>query len=344
VADLLNDILHDKHRVSREFLAALRPEDVEQIRKTAVERGNPDRVRATNVLVTANDKAVEAILLHNFKDEADASVRGAAASQLGRIQASGSVEEVLRGALLVEPDPGVQIQIAGALGRIGGPDALEPLGKLMGLSDGLVKEQAVFARAVVAHRNRVVGYELPAPDARDALPLNSELAKPFAFVQAPLREALLAAENIGREAWGLTLQPERCYLVRCGADQMAVFVDFDALASRPGVVGLVADRSPEDGSYGVHWLVLSWAGDGKSHRCLAVHRPSGARIFGGTVGLGPKGGKFELRSVNRAGGVPILIRGRTDGQALHVVDAISEQRATPRRTPAPMQPPKREPR
>jgi hypothetical protein len=116
-----------------------------------------------------------------------------------------------------------------------------------------------------------------------------------------------------------------------------------SLTSRPFILGLVADRSPEDGSYSVRWLLLSWPGEKAPLVNLAVHRPSGDRILHGTLKIGAKRGEFELRSVRRPGGVPVLLRGRLADNVIRITEALSEQIATARRSPTPTQPPRREP-
>ena len=342
MADFLSELLHDKHQVARELLAVLRPEDFERLREAAGERGNPNRVRAIDLLVAAGDAQIETLLLRVFKEDGDAGFRGLAAGQLGRLGAGQEVERVLRDTLLTERDHAVQIQIAGALARIGTADAITPLSRFVEIAtEGPRHEQAVFARAVVAYRSGVSGYELPAPESRDMLPLNPDAAKRIVVEPAPVREALLARGGVRRDVWGLDLDIEHSYLIDCGATRLVLFIDIKAVSRHPGVVGLVIERSQEDGSYYLRWLVLSWSAGKDSRRVVAVHRPSGQRVLGGTLTGDANGGSFELHAVKAAGNVPVLLRGRVAEKGIQMLEALSEDRATPRRVPTPTQPPGR---
>ena len=344
MADPLDDLLHHKHRVSTDLLGALRSEDLERVRSVAMERNHPDRVRAIGLLVAARAPGTDLLLARILRDgQEDRGIRAAAASELGRLGPGPDAVGMLLGSLLEIEDPGIRIQIAGALARVGTPDAMEPLGRVAERSEGALKLQAEFARSVIACRHDVRGYDFPPVSPREALALDSERAQAFGFERAPLAEALVALAHLGSDTYGLLPEPELSHVILCGPARMLVALNPEALggdaksgpATRPFVLGLIADRSQEDGSYSMRWLMLSWP-DGKSSQVnLAVHRPSGDRILSGALKTGAKGGTFELRSVRRPGGVPILLRGRLAGRDVAVSEALSEQVATTRRSPTP---------
>lgn len=48
-------------------------------------------------------------------------------------------------------------EIAGSLAKIGAPDSLEALGRLVENSEGVTRLQADFARAVIAYRHGIKG-------------------------------------------------------------------------------------------------------------------------------------------------------------------------------------------
>jgi len=337
MANLLHDLLHDRHRVSRDLLAALRPEDFAQIRRVATERGSQNRARAIDLLVDAHDSEAYSLLSGILREDPDRLLRGLAARQLGRLGHPES-ERTLVQALAEEGESSVQIQIAGALARIGNKDSLAQLNQLAEAApEGPLREEAVFARAVVASRAGVTGYELAPPHQQDVLLLDSELARPFMFDKAPLREALLARQGVGSENWGLDLAVEQSYLLDCGPTRMVLFLDFDALTLRGGVSGLLTERSQEDGSYHPLWVVMCWPAFKGSKRFVAVHRPSGRRVLGGV--LSTQTGGFELHSVKATGNEPLFLRGTVEGLQIKVADALTGGRKALRRVPTPMEPP-----
>ena len=349
MANPLDELLRHKHGASRELLAALRPEDLDRARDAAMEHGNPDRIKAIDLLVSARAAGTDALLVTILRNREESSaVRAAAAGQLGRLRPNTQPENVFLGLLQDTEDPAIRMQIAGALGRIGTTEAIEPLGRLVERSEGAVKLQADFARSVIAARYGVSGYDLPAVDPREALPLDSNRARPFTFESAPLEEALVGWNNIGADSFGLRPEPESSHVVQCGPARMLVGLNPEgvhgdstsSLTSRPFILGLVADRSPEDGSYSVRWLLLSWPGEKASLVSLALHRPSGDRILQGTLKIGLKRGEFELRSVRRPGGVPVLLRGRFADNVMRITEALSEPIATARRSPTPTKQPR----
>ena len=72
MSNRIDEVFHDKHRVSRVILNALTPEDLNLVRNVALDRNNPNRIRALHVLVAASFpqtvRVLEEILLNANED------------------------------------------------------------------------------------------------------------------------------------------------------------------------------------------------------------------------------------------------------------------------------------
>jgi hypothetical protein len=98
MANPLDELLHHKHGASRELLAALRPEDLDRARDAAMERANPNRIKAIGLLVSARAPGTDALLVTILRNREESSVvRAAAAGQLGRLGTDTQPEKMFLG-------------------------------------------------------------------------------------------------------------------------------------------------------------------------------------------------------------------------------------------------------
>jgi hypothetical protein len=346
MAKRIDEILHDEHGIDPRVLQALTPDDLQRLGTAALDREEQHRVRALDALVTAGAPEAGDILARILRARReDAAIRAAAAAQLGRMPGA-ETERVLLKVLPTATEPTLRIEIAAALAKIGGPESVDALGKLVEASDGATRRQAGFARSLIAYRHGIAGFELPAPQADEILELDRERAIPFTISRAPLRETVIAFASIAQVTYGVRLSRELAYSIECGPERMLLAFDAElfgqdvtkAARARPLLIGLLAQWAPADGTYSVRWLVLS-APEDRSRVQLSVHRPSGIRVLFGSAQLEGTSARFELRSVRGPGAVAVDIRGRLERTRVRFDEALSAEVRIARESPVPLEPP-----
>ncbi len=342
----MHEILQDKHRPHRAVLEALTVADVEDLQRAALERGGAYRVKAMDMLVAAHAPGAPGVLQDILRaPDEQPDVRAAAAYQLGRVRGP-EAQQALIDAIGGIREPAIHIEIARALSMIGSPEAIEPLGRLAENSEGAVREQALFARSVIAYRHRIAGYELPVPDPEQVIRLERRGARRFSFSPAPIREVAVAFASLADETFGVRPMRELAFSIDCGGEHMLLALDEgllrepleEVLPTGPALLGIVARREPIEGSYAVNWLVFAWPSEGARIN-LAVHRPSGRQMFFGSAETVRGGGTFELRALHGPGVYAVAVEGRFTRSSVELTEALTTDTATARRAPAAIEPP-----
>jgi hypothetical protein len=310
-----DEIFWSKHRLDDRLVAALTDEEIERIEAIAQGRvDSPNRVRALDVLAAARGAEAVGALTDTARDESlDSTLRSAAVIHLGRIGGP-QAEKVLIGLARETRDPSVRMRVAQALAKTGSPDALTAFDALVEDEEPRVRRRAAFARSVLAYRHGIAGFELPAPAYGDLIAFPHSHGLPVRSERAPLEEAARALHDLRRDSYGLQLARDDAYAIDCGPTRMLLALEAhtlqtasSAFGDRPRLLGLVAERSPEDGSYSVKWLVFSTPAEGGAR--LAVHRQTGEQVLYGSVDGGSGSGRFELRSVAAIGNPAATVAG-----------------------------------
>lgn len=341
MADRIEQILMAEHGLAPGVASGLRADDLRQLRAAALDRRQPYRGRAMEALVAAGDqraaKLLQDVLLS--ADE-DPDVRAAAAGHLGRL---GTGTERALATALGDAPPQAQFRIADALARVGGRKALPALESLEREAEGQLREQAAFARTVIAHRHGLSGHEPPVPPAKRLLKVPRDRSVRITVAETPPDERARALASLGPKPYGLSVAPDLAPLLECAGEHLLPVLarkvqspEVEAMRTRPMLAGLVALRAQVDGSYSVRWLVLSWPGDGAIH--VALHRPSGRQVLYGEATEEGGGLAFTLRSVKGRGQVPVEISGRVE-RGLDITKGRTGSVTAESQSPAPLEPP-----
>jgi hypothetical protein len=321
-SERIDEVFWSKHRLDDRAVAALSPEEVARIE--SIVRGrqeNPNRVRAFDVLAAARGEAAVGALADAARDDsADPSVRAAAVGHLGRIGGQ-DAEGILLGLIGEARDPGLRIRVAQALAKAGTPDALPAFDELIAGSEPRVRQRAEFARSVLAYRHGVGGYELPLPSDDDLTPYPQLDGLPVRSSRASLQEVAAALSDLRRDGYGLELARDAVHGIDCGESRLVLAMDevaskafLSARDSRPRLLGLIAQQSPEDGSYATRWLVFTTPAKGETR--LSVHRQTGEQVlFGSAVGSRSEA-RFHLSSVVAVGNPSATVEGDFQGGRL----------------------------
>ena len=319
MSERLQEIFSTKHRASRATLASLDDRDLRELESAVLgEAHRPYRAKAMDALVVARGAgATKALALVLADEREDLALRAAAASQLGR---AGPTAEKPLLAALEAGEPTILVAAAGALAKVGSPEAMDSLRALADRDDA-VGRQARFAATVIAFREGRPGFEPPPPE--EPLPVPEEGRSRLSL--RPLRgdEAVSALADIRLDSFGLSLVPETAFRVDCARERLLVAVDPERVKlEQPTVAGVVARRSQSQGTYSVNWLVLAWPGEGATFQ-LGVYRPSGQQILSGIARREEERVSFELGSVVGRGNLPAEVRGSVERGRLTALEGAA---------------------
>lgn len=340
----VQELFLEKHTLGAATLEVLSPDELESLYRIAVEGGgDPNRLRAMRLLVDAGDSKVSHVLqtVLTNRDEAP-HVRAAAAAMAARLGVQS--EGILMRALEANPEPRVRVRIASALGQIGTPASANSLARLIDDSNEAVRGTARFARSIVAAREGTEGFELPVPSKYDLLEVRRDDASLFTLARAPLSTIGPVFAALGREPYRVSLERDLSFLIACGTSHMVLLLTRgmndpgEMLGSRPNLIGLVAMKAPDDGSYAVQWLIFSWPENPREVN-LAVHRTDGRQVFFGAASPGTNAAEFWLQSLRGPGQVPVRLAGRFSNGSFDMTEAVSARRREPGLVPFEITPP-----
>jgi len=336
----IDELFYEKHRVDRATLENLDREEVEELRRIAMERpDNPNRVRALGFLAQLDHPATADALrriLTNPEESAD--VRAAAAALAA--QFGPDAETTLLEAASHARESFVRRRIAASLGEAGGPMSVEALRELANDDDDGVRAQAEFSLSLLAAREGLDDFRLPVPSRDDILEPRPDASQPFTLDRASLDETTSVLQSLGRRTFGVAVARDAVYVVSCERNQMMIVLDdrlnhpdyLERLASRPSMLALVLSRAPDDGTYAVRWLVLAWP-ESPERFHLAVHRPSGQQVMYGEAVVEARALGFQLASVRGPGQLAIRLSGRLADGRIEVRDAIAARTRESGNTP-----------
>lgn len=336
----IDELFFEKHRVERATLENLDKEEVEELRRIALDRpDNPNRVRALGFLTQLEDRAaLDAArrILTNAEENAD--VRAAAASLAARF--GSDAEPALLESIAHSRESLVRRRIAASLGESGGRKGIEALRELANDDDESVRSQAEFSMSVLAARDGLDEMRLPIPARDDILEPRPGAAQPFTVDRASLDEATRVLQALERRTFGVAVSRDGVFAVSCERDQMMIAVDerlsrpdfTERVASRPSIPALVLAPAPDDDTYSVRWIVFSWPATAERFH-LAVHRPSGQQILFGEAFIEARSVAFVLESVRGSGRLAIRFTGRLIEDRIEVREAIASRLREPANVP-----------
>ena len=216
---------------------------------------------------------------------APSRVRMRAAMALARCERE-VARDVLQAAVKIE-DQVVLVGVMRALGMVGGSEALQAIDDVIRKLDARARNQAEFARTLIAHR-------LGRPDAHGPYAPAGNLLEPAADSGRRLRirparpsavERLLT--STGSSLYGIEVDDEAVLEYSCDRASGAILLNraltkrdaINELRARPAILGLEARRDLASGEYSVSAVILTApSGDAVD---IAVHLTNGTLLFTG---------------------------------------------------------------
>ena len=291
---------------------------LKDIRDAVAGRGEViSRFEAMSLLVAADFPNGHSDLAAVLEDENDdPAIRVAAASKLAAI-GSLAAAELLGESCRHIRDERVLAVVATALGQIGQASALEPLSGLVSRNSGLAGTRAAFAAALISCRLGVPGWDLDTPNESDFLELEEVAASPMLFRRTGSAETELCLQSLRRQPYGVEFSERASYEIRCGHRRWLMLLSRPlteagataALAEKKAMLGVVAAKSPETGSYGIRLLLLAKPLTRPRSAFILVHRPYGRLVLAGPVGLRGDRAIFSLRAMDNHGAIPVRLEG-----------------------------------
>jgi HEAT repeats len=321
---------------------ATQPVDLDRLRK-AIRGGDPEIARGEAfALLTASPFAEREKLLGSVlqdRSERPAS-RSAAAIALGQIATRDSEQILL--ANLSAGEPTIQAEVLRALGRIGGREALAGIDALRLPAQAPRKATAEFGAALIAHRLRLEGHDLPLPSEDRLLKTPSEQSQPMRVSTLRSEDAAKVVDDLKRYPHGIEYDQGRLVRLECGKRVNVVcpnreFTESSAvarLAQQKALVGVVALRSPETGDYSVSYLLMVAPGGPSTRLKIIAPRCSGRPGLAGTGELAGDRMVFHLRTVERPGAFPMEVSGEFVAGEIRFRRAVISLDQVPSRTPA----------
>lgn len=310
---------------------ATEPYSLDRLRRAAL-GGDPEIERGEAFALLAASEYPERveILAAILADRGEpAVIRAAAAIALGRIATAEAERALLDN--LGSAEPRVQSEILRSLGRIGGERSLAAIEALEIREEDPRAEAARFAAALLAHRFRLPGHDLPFPDATMLLPTPEKGVREVRFSPVGPEEMPEILEGLRRQPYGIEYDTASFLRFDCGGETDVICLNRDftspegigSLLERKALAGVVVLKSPETGMYSVSYLLLTSPEERVPGLRILAPRCSGKPALAGTARGGAERLDFSLRAVDRSGARPVEVEGSYVAGQIATVRAVA---------------------
>ena len=336
-------VLDDSRWTSPEALRRLDSQELEVLRRLAVQPDPPAGVRQDKVITALVERAPDAATARTLGGILDgaalpAALRAVAAVGLGRIPVAAAETALL--AHVADKEASVAQRAVQSLGYVGGTKALEQLESMPPPADPNLRRQWEFSTRLIRHRLRRRG----GPPARvegtnwDAAGHGEPRALPLERIGPERLESAL--RDLHGRLPGVELAADIGYCI--GVDRSLQYLllarplsardGLRSLAESPMVAAVVAMWEPRTGRAVMHHVVLTEpVGDAV---LVQGFRLDGARTFEGYAAIGGDAASFTVVSVDRDGQCRYRVAGELTRQGLTATGELRPRRS-PRRTEPP---------
>ncbi len=275
-----------------------------------------------------------------MNEQEPASFRRAAAQNLYVLNDEPSREVLLEAARAVR-DQAAMVGVVKGLGRTGDERALRMIEQVSAEASEPLARQAKFAAALLSYRLDLPGHDLEPP--RELLELPPEEGEPVRIAAPELEEARLCLDSLAAEPFGIQLGAESLQQLDCEHNRWMLLLNeeftgdgaLDRLRERKALLGVIASKSSESGSYSVIFTILTAASEERDKVRLSLTRTTGELGYSGEVSLSGRGpARFGLNSVAQPGIFGLRAEGTFDAAGrLEIASAVSALTIENKRNP-----------
>ncbi|MCB9569612.1 MAG: HEAT repeat domain-containing protein [Myxococcales bacterium] len=317
-----------------------RPLDAARLRAVVAGRSSEiPRARAIALIPTVAGAAalpeLRALASNEREAVGDRKMAIAALARLPGAQAPAAILEVAR-----TREPHVLGEAVRQLGWIGDASALPRLEEVARGDRGNLGKKASFAAALIAHRLRLPGHELPSPAAVATVALGDQV-KPIAVRRLAGPEIGAFSRLIPDLPPGLKVDGPASLHLDCAGREQWIAMDQEvalhpaALAGEKAMPAVVALRNLTTGGVSTALVALTTP-TGRGAFSIGLYSRNGSLRFAGHGTIHGDAAEFELRAVARPGAPAVLIRCRGANGHLEITEAKLGPIASPARRPKPI--------
>jgi hypothetical protein len=327
MTDRVDQLISSKEGFDPDAIAALDDSDRSDALNRALDAGDPDRLRALEILALSDpgglDQAANALL-------GDASVDPAVlAAALTVLASAGATATPLARASVSSSDPTVALAAWRTLQQTATGADLSDLQSAAPAAGEVVGNQAAFALSVIAYRAQVAGFELPAPDSSVLMEIGSGAGTMAIDASMPTDGDFgLLMRRSASDLYQLSLSQQASVALDSADEHLLVCLDTnvlqglpDNLTQVPTLGGLAALLDPLGTGYSVQFLILSSPVEGGFN--LSIHRPDGALTYFGSGSVGDGVASGSLATVSQPGAVPVAIAFQASSSGVQFTQAVA---------------------
>jgi hypothetical protein len=338
----LDTLLESKHRVPTGLVKTLDRGSIALLVEIVSGRADhPRRERACGVLVAADPARAVDPLRQLLRNESEGlNLRVAAAAALGHARIP-EAEKALLEAISTARPVVLRARVASSLCKIGTDNSRGTFQELTADPEESVRRLGHFGLVLIAHRMGRDGFRPPHDAGLPNLPPGTGVTKcvpsepPRALVQEvlpSLRDDTYGVRIGERGTFGIDCDE---YWLLCLDEEYFREGFHRRLTRAPSLVGLLARRSPSDGSFSTSRVILGGPSDSPSSFYIAAFRTDGNLSHSGTGTVANDRASFELFST-AAETLTVQVRGTLSQGNLTFEAAVYSQRDRHQRTPVPL--------
>jgi hypothetical protein len=240
-------------------------------------------------------------------------------------------------------DPDVLTAVVKFLGRIGDQNALKSIEKIEKKAKGILKDQSLFAEALISYRLGLDGHEIVDP--KEYIHPMSAVVLPMKFIKPQKSETDMFAAQMNSEPYGINFSLDKLLQFSCPAGQLmfALNKDFadkepiNNLQQRKNFMGVIATKEEENMRYVVSYLVLTTPQQGGKVSIL-VTRSTGETVWaGGVTKITSLKADFFIKTVGKTGVAIMEAEGTLNAKGqLDFTRAVSTTNVMETRHPQPL--------
>ena len=222
-------------------------------------------------------------------------------------------------------DEASAVPIALGLGRVGSPEDLAIVERLVEIAPSHARARAKFAAILLAYRFALPGHEVAVPPVRELQSADRDRARPIVVRPAAPAEAGRALNALEIEPLDARITPADAARFECQPNTFVWLWSADGGGNQLGarkdraVAGILTVRSPVEDTYSVSLVGLVTPGRGGN--LITLHRPqSGEMMYAGTVDAE---GRFVLKARDWPGLAAVEISGRIVDGKIEAAVALS---------------------